>query len=342
MELTISQISDLLSGTYRGDCNTVITAVRGIEDAQAGDVSFVANAKYRKHLSTTNASAVLVVKAEDVSVNQIIVPEPYTAFGKLLEIFYPRIEAFEGLSEKAFIENGASVSAKATVLPFACIRNGALVKKGAIIYSGVYVGENAVIGEGSILHPNVVVYDSCIIGDGVIIHAGSVVGSDGFGFANPGHTNTKIPQVGFVQIDDGCEIGSNVSIDRGTIGKTWIQKNVKIDNLVQIAHNVTIGENSIIVSQTGIAGSATLGKSVVIGGQSGIVGHITVGDNVMAAARVGIHKDVPAASIIAGTPHKPYHRWLRTEATISRLPELNDTINVLKKKVDELEKKIPS
>jgi UDP-3-O-[3-hydroxymyristoyl] glucosamine N-acyltransferase len=196
------------------------------------------------------------------------------------------------------------------------------------------------VGEDSILYPNVTVYRRCLIGNRVILHAGVVVGSDGFGFANPGVENRKVPQVGIVQIDDEVEIQANTTIDRGTLGKTWIQRGVKIDNLVQIAHNVVIGENSIIVSQVGISGSTRLGKRVLIGGQAGLVGHINIGDNVMIAARAGVNKDIPASRIMSGTPAIPHTDWLRLSAHIQRLPEMHKTVLELKKKIEDLEKKL--
>jgi len=186
----------------------------------------------------------------------------------------------------------------------------------------------------------VTVYRRCLIGSRVILHAGVVVGSDGFGFANPGIENRKVPQVGIVQIDDDVEIQANTTIDRGTLGRTWIQRGAKIDNLVQIAHNVVIGENSIIVAQVGISGSTRLGKRVIIGGQAGLVGHIQIGDNVMIAARAGINKDIPASRIMSGSPAIPHQDWLRLNAHIMRLPETHKALTELRKKVEELEKKL--
>jgi UDP-3-O-[3-hydroxymyristoyl] glucosamine N-acyltransferase len=222
----------------------------------------------------------------------------------------------------------------------AFVGKGAKIAEGAILYPGVYVGPGAVVGEGSILYPNVTVYRRCLIGKRVILHAGVVVGSDGFGFANPGLENRKVPQVGIVQIDDDVEIQANTTIDRGTLGRTWIQRGAKIDNLVQIAHNVVIGENSIIVSQVGISGSTRLGKRVIIGGQAGLVGHINVGDNVMIAAQAGITKDIPASRIMSGSPAIPHRDWLRLNAHILRLPEMHKTLSELTKKIEELEKKL--
>jgi UDP-3-O-[3-hydroxymyristoyl] glucosamine N-acyltransferase len=225
------------------------------------------------------------------------------------------------------------------VFPRVFIGKGATIGKGSVVYPGVFVGRNVSIGENSILYANVTVYHSCIIGNGVILHSGVVIGADGFGFASPGKSNIKIPQIGFVQIDDDVEIGANTTVDRATLGKTWIQRNVKIDNLVQIAHNVVIGENSVITAQVGISGSTKLGKSVMVGGQSGMVGHIDIGDNVMIAADSKIHKNIKAGEIVGGKPHMPYKEFLQVEACQAKLPEMRATIKDLVKKVDELLKK---
>jgi UDP-3-O-[3-hydroxymyristoyl] glucosamine N-acyltransferase len=184
------------------------------------------------------------------------------------------------------------------------------------------------------------VYRRCIIGKNVTLHAGVVVGSDGFGFTNPGAENMKVPQTGIVQIDDNVEIGANTTIDRGTLGKTWIKEGAKIDNLVQIAHNVVVGENSIIVSQVGISGSTKLGRGVVLGGQAGLVGHINIGDHVMVAAQTGVHEDVLPRQVISGSPHMPHRDWLKAQACFSRLPEMRNSVKSLSKKVKELEEKI--
>ncbi len=340
MEKTVAEIAEYLNGRVVGDGSVVIRNVQGVDEAGKGDLTFVANRKYLKKLAATGASAVIVhPDMEGQGKNFIVVPDPYVAFGRVLALFYPDQEEQPGISTSAYIEDGASVSREAVVYPGATVCRGAKVEKGVVLYPGVFVGRDAVIDEGSILHPNVTVYRRCLIGKRVILHAGVVVGSDGFGFAAPGGANMKIPQVGIVQIDDDVEIGANTTIDRGTMGRTWIQKGVKIDNLVQIAHNVVIGEHSVIVAQVGISGSAKLGKGVIIGGQAGIVGHIRIGDHVMAAARAGIHKDVPPQSIVAGAPHRSHREWLRIEASIPKIPDMNSTIADLMKRVDLLEKK---
>jgi UDP-3-O-[3-hydroxymyristoyl] glucosamine N-acyltransferase len=324
-----------------GDGTVEIRDIKGLDEAGEGDLSFLANPKYRRKIATTAASAILVsAPVEGTGRNFVVVKDPYAALARLLELFYPEEREFRGVSPDACIGPGASVAEGATVYPGVYVGAGARVGRGTVLYPGVFIGHGASVGEDCILYPNVTVYRRCIIGSRVILHAGVVVGSDGFGFANPGVENRKVPQVGIVQIDDDVEIQANTTIDRGTLGKTWIQRGAKIDNLVQIAHNVVIGENSIVVAQVGISGSTRLGKRVIIGGQAGLVGHIRVGDNVMIAARAGIHKDIPASRIMSGAPAVPHTEWLRLNAHILRLPEMHRTIQELRKKIEELEKKL--
>jgi UDP-3-O-[3-hydroxymyristoyl] glucosamine N-acyltransferase len=318
----------------------VIERIRGIDEAGPGDLTFVANPKYRKKMETTGASAILVVPGTVCAgKNLLIVENPYVALGQLLALFHPEDEETAGISKHATVEAGADVSPEAVVYPGVHVCRGARVETQAVLYPGVFIGRDAAVGEASILYPGVTVYRRCRIGRRVILHAGVVVGSDGFGFALPGRENRKIPQVGTVQIDDDVEIGANTTIDRGTLGRTWIQRGVKIDNLVQIAHNVVIGEYSIIVAQAGISGSSQLGKGVVIGGQAGIVGHIRIGDGVMASARSGVHKNVPPGQIVAGTPHMLHREWLKMEACLPKLPEMREALAALRRRVAVLEEK---
>jgi UDP-3-O-[3-hydroxymyristoyl] glucosamine N-acyltransferase len=335
---TLNEIAIILEGRVSGDGEVLIERIRGIDEAGEGDLTFVANQKYLKKIHTTGASAILVSSgAVCKGKNLLIVAEPYIALGRLLSLFHPEGEEKEGVHANACIEAGANVSPKATVYPGVHICRGARVDDKAILYPGVFIGKDAIIGEASILYPHVTIYRRCLIGRRVVLHAGVVVGSDGFGFARPGQDNVKIPQIGYVQIDDDVEVGANTTIDCGTLGRTWIQRGVKIDNLVQIAHNVVIGEYSIVVSQVGISGSATLGKGVMIGGQAGLVGHIRIGDHVMIAAGSGVHKDVPAGRIVAGTPHMPHQEWLKMAACQSKLPALRETIATLQKRIAALE-----
>jgi UDP-3-O-[3-hydroxymyristoyl] glucosamine N-acyltransferase len=337
---SLNEIAAFLGGRVNGDGSVVIEQVRGIDEAGPGDITFVANEKYRKMLKTTQASAIIVspvVICEGK--NLLIVDEPYSSLGKLLELYYPEEDEPVGIDADARIEKGAVVSPEASVYPGVYIGSGARVGKRAVLYPGVFIGRNAAVGEDSILYPGVTVYRRCLIGSRVILHAGVIVGADGFGFALPGSKNRKIPQVGYVQIDDDVEIGANSTIDRGALGRTWIQRGVKIDNLVQVAHNVVIGENSVIVAQVGISGSAQLGRGVIIGGQAGIVGHIRIGDGVIAAARAGIHKDIPPGQIVAGAPHQPHREWLKKEAALQKLPELRKTVAELLGRIAALEEK---
>ncbi len=340
MKRTLNEIASLLDGQVVGDGHVIIEHVRGIDEAGKGDMTFVSNPKYLNKIATTNASAILVSpETERRDKNVIIVKDPYSAFGKLLGLFYPEENDTPGIMNNAFIEESAFISEEATIYPGVYVGRKTRIERGVVLYPGVYVGHGAVIDEDSILYSNVSVYKKCRIGKRVILHAGVVVGSDGFGFTGPGHENVKIPQVGIVQIDDDVEIGANTTIDRGTMDKTWIKRGVKIDNLVQIAHNVVIGEYSLITSQVGISGSTKLGKGVIIGGQAGLVGHINIEDYVMIGAKSGVHEDVAARQVVSGAPHMPHKYWLRVQSCLSKLPEMRRTVASLLKRIENLEKK---
>mgnify|MGYP001166967896 CR=1 FL=1 len=341
MKKSVAEIAALIGGSVCGDENALVGDIRPIDEAGESDLTFISNPKYFKMLKTTRAAAVLVppgTVAPDKTL--IVVADPYAAFAKLMAVFYPIDHGPVGVSPDACIEEGAVVSPEATVLPRAVISRGAQINRGAVIYPGVYIGPNARVGEDSILYANVTVYARCIIGKRVILHSGVVIGADGFGFAEPGAGNAKIPQVGIVQIDDDVELGANTTVDRAALGKTWIQRNVKVDNLVQIAHNVVIGENSAIAAQTGISGSAKIGRGVIIGGQVGIVGHISIGDHAMIAAASGIHKDIPAGAVGGGRPFQTYKEWLKVESSKIRLPEYRAKLDKLIRQVEALEEKI--
>lgn len=341
MKITLKEIAKILGGTIIGAEEVIINDIRSIEEANEGDLTFIANKKYFKKLKSTKASAILAPpQTVAEGKNLIIVADPYAVLGKLLALFYPLEHGQSGISPDAYIEDGATVSPEATVFPRAFISKGVKIGKGAVIYPGVYIGRNASVGENSLIYANVTVYHDCIIGKRVILHSGVVIGSDGFGFASPGVDNAKIPQVGFVQIDDDVEIGANSTVDRATMGKTWIKRNVKIDNLVQIAHNVVIGENSAIAAQVGISGSTKLGKSVIVGGQAGMVGHLNIGDNVMVAAASSIHNDIESGQIVAGSPQVSHKEWLKIEACRVRLPRMRATLIELVEKVEKLQAKI--
>jgi len=336
----LKEIAEYVGGTVAGNADVVVSNVRGIDEAGEGDLTFISNPKYRDRLKKTRASAILVspgVTSPDQ--NLIITDDPYAAMAMTLTLLYPEEPVSAGVSRDAFIAEDAEIAEDATVYPGAYIGRKARVGGRVVLYPGVFVGDEVSIGDDSVLYPNVVVYKRCLIGKRVTLHAGVVVGADGFGFANPGAENRKVLQVGIVQIDDDVEVGANTTIDRGTLGKTWIQRGVKIDNLVQIAHNVVIGENSIIVAQVGISGSTKLGGGVILGGQVGLVGHIDIGDNVMIGAQSGVNEDVPAGQIVSGSPHMPHYNWLRAQACFSKLPEMRKTVHSLLKRIELLEEK---
>jgi UDP-3-O-[3-hydroxymyristoyl] glucosamine N-acyltransferase len=341
MEKSISEIAAIVGGTVIGDDKAVISGIRPIDEAGDRDISFIADAKYLKLLSVTRAAAILAPPATAAEgKNLILVADPRAAFAKLLGIFHPLDHGRSGVSPDAYVEEGAQVSPGATLFPRCFISAGAKIAAGAVIYPGVFIGRNVSVGEDSILYANVSVYAGCMIGRRVILHSGVVVGADGFGFATPGTDNAKIPQVGIVQIDDDVELGANTTVDRATMGKTWIQRNVKIDNLVQVAHNVVIGENTAMAAQTGISGSTRIGQSVMIGGQVGIVGHISIGDRVMIGASAGVHKDIPSGLVGGGRPFQTYKEWLKLESSKLKLPEMRVKLAKLIKQVEQLEAKI--
>jgi UDP-3-O-[3-hydroxymyristoyl] glucosamine N-acyltransferase len=334
----LREIARHVGGSVVGDPDVFVSHVQGIDEAGEGDLTFIANPKYRDRLETTRASAILVSPGvTSPGKNLIVTDDPYSAMAKTLALLYPDETPPPGISTRAFVESDAEIGEEVTLYPGVYIGRRARIGRDVRLYPGVVVGDGASVGDGSTLYPNVVVYKNCAIGKRVILHAGVIVGADGFGFANPGADNRKVPQVGIVQIDDDVEIGANTTIDRGTLGKTWIQKGVKIDNLVQIGHNVVIGENSIIVAQVGISGSTKLGESVILGGQVGVVGHITLGDHVMVGAQSGVHESVPPNRIVSGSPHMPHRTWLRVQACTEHLPEMRKTVNSLLKRVEALE-----
>ena len=336
----LSEIAEFINAQLIGNGNILIHGIKGIDEAEEGDLTFIGNPQYKSMLESTFASAVLVDFADEhPRTNLLVVKDPYSALAKILDWMYPRTHSVKGISRKAYIEEGSDVAESATIYPNVYVGTGAKISAGAVLYPGVVIGDHAVIGEDSILYPNVVVYNRCIIGKRCILNAGVIVGGDGFGFANPGVENLKVPQIGIVQIDDDVEIGANTTIDRSALGKTWIQKGVKIDNLVMIAHNVVIGENSVIVAQVGISGSTKIGKSVILAGQVGVVGHIEIGDGVMVGAQSGVGESIAPGQLVSGSPTMPHRTWLKAQAIIAKLPEIRNTLASLVKRVEALEKR---
>ncbi|MBC8181633.1 UDP-3-O-(3-hydroxymyristoyl)glucosamine N-acyltransferase [candidate division KSB1 bacterium] len=341
MELTLTEIAELVNGEVVGDGSVIITGVGKIEDALPGQITFISNPKYVKFIDSTKASAVLV--GEDfpqVSIPVVRTKNAYFSFLKLLRYFNPPIETLEeGIHPSAVIHETATIGANTRIGAGVVIGKSSRIGENSTIYPGVVIGVDVVVGSNTVLHANVVLRERVKVGSKVILHSGVVVGSDGFGFAREGETYHKIPQVGIVIIEDDVEIGSNCSIDRATLGATIIRKGVKLDNLIQVAHNVEIGENTVIAAQTGISGSTKLGRNMMIGGQVGFTGHIEVGDRVTVAAQSGVSKYFPPDSVVFGYPARPIMQAKRQEAALRRLPGLLKRISELESKLAAFEKK---
>ncbi len=339
--ITLKAIAKLLGGKVVGDDKTLITGICGIKEAQPGDVTFVANSKYLPLIDQTRASAVITSWEVERAARPIIRTEnPSLAFSKLIGLLNPGVEMRpRGISPKAVIAKSARLGKGATIGPFAVIEEDACIGDRTIVMSGCYVGRRAAIGNDCLIYPNVAIQGGVEIGHRVIVHSGTVIGSDGFGFVTVKGIHHKIPQIGTVVIEDDVEIGANVTIDRARFGKTVVGKGTKIDNLVQIAHNVETGENCILVAQSGISGSTTLGSNVVLAGQAGLVGHITIGENVMVGAQSGVTKSVPPNTSVWGYPAKPLAHAKKVNAAFQRLPKLYEALEDLKRRIKALEEK---
>ncbi len=340
--MTLKEIAEALQGELHGPEDIEISGPGKIEEAHPGQITFLANPKYKQYLSTTHASAIVVDKElSEVQIPYILVPNAYLAFMQILKLFTPKQhDYFEGISQQAFVHPTAQVDSTARIAPLAYIGPNVKIGAGTIVYPGVVLLKNVVVGNDCVLYPNVSIREDCLIGNRVILHNGVVVGSDGFGFAPNGGVYYKIPQIGNVVIEDDVEIGANSTIDRATTGSTIVHKGCKFDNLVQIAHNVKIGENTVIAAQTGIAGSTEVGKNVTIGGQVGITGHIKINDRAMIAAKTGISKNVPEGAVFFGIPGRPILKQKRIEATIRHLPEMMQRIRELEKELQKLKEKL--
>jgi UDP-3-O-[3-hydroxymyristoyl] glucosamine N-acyltransferase len=338
VETSLRYIADSLGGTLEGDDSIVISGISSLALAKEGDISFLADPGLRDQVLTTRASAILVKAHIDLFAGpQVIIPDPYLAYARVAAIFAPAPPRFQGVSEKAVIGEGVVLGKGVSIYPFVYVGKEAVIDDEVTLFPGVYIGDGVHVGEGTVVYPNVSVLPNCIIGRNVIIHAGSVIGSDGFGYARDGDVSVKIPQTGIVEIGDEVEIGANTTIDRASFEKTIIERGVKTDNLVQIGHNVVVGEHTIIVAQAGIAGSTRIGRNVIIGPQAGVIDHLEIGDRAMVVGGSGVAKSVPAGEVVAGFPTMPHRLWLKTRGHIRRLPEYSDKLRELEKRIEKLE-----
>lgn len=341
---TVGEIADLIGGRVIGDRDPVIKDAAPIEEAGPGHVTFAIDKGRLGMIHSTGATAVIVpesavasIEAGKTGVSVISVKDPMHAMAEVLDLFRPLILPSPGIHPQAVVHERASIGEAVHLGAASVVEDGATIGRGCVIFPGVYVGAGVEVGEGSVIYPGVVVREGCTIGARVIIHPNAVVGSDGFGYRHDGKAYRKIPQRGTVRIEDDVEIGAGVTIDRATIGQTIIGRGTKIDNLVQVAHNVRVGPGTVIVAQAGIAGSATIGANVQLGGQSGVNGHITVADGTRVAAKAGVVQDTEPGSILSGFPAIAHGTWLRAKNVFSRLPELNRKVRELEKRLKELE-----
>ena len=329
LEFSAQQIAMMIHGQIEGDASVTVHNFGKIEEATAGQISFLANPKYEAFLYTTAASIVIIGAQqqlkEKIKATLIRVPDAYAAFATLLTKYQElKTQQLEGIQSPSFIAPSAKIGANHFIAAFAYINEGATLGEHVKIFPNVVVGENVKIGNHVTIYPGVVIYADCVIGNHVTIHSGTIIGSDGFGFApKEDGSYQKVPQLGNVIIEDHVEIGANTTIDRATIGSTIIRKGVKLDNQIQIAHNAEIGTNTVIAAQTGVSGSTKIGDNVMIGGQVGLTGHIHVADGVKIAAKSGVTKTVKTANVtLTGNPAAEQKQSLRSQVYVKNLPEL--------------------
>jgi UDP-3-O-[3-hydroxymyristoyl] glucosamine N-acyltransferase len=344
MRFDLQELAARVGGTVIGDGTVVIEGVAPLEEAGPDQLSFFSNKKYRKAFDASRAGAVIVEPGTAAAEGRTLlaVENAYLAFAKISTLFHPPREPMPEIAPSAVVHPTARVHPSAQVMPLACVGPGAEVGPRTIVFSGVQIGHDARVGADCLIYQNVVIRERCVVGDRVILQPGAVIGSDGFGFAldmaGDGHgpRHYKVPQVGHVVVEDDVEIGANTCVDRATLGVTRICRGAKIDNLVQIAHNVEVGPLSIIAAQVGISGSTKLGMGVVAWGQVGIVGHLTIGDRAVLNAQSGIAHDVEPGARLAGSPAKPDVQWARNAAVYDRLTDMRRELRQLRKELDQL------
>lgn len=337
--ISVEKLAEMVDGQVFGDKTSLIRGFAPMDTAGPDDISFLVKAKMADLLETTGAGAIIVPLAvkEGGSTSLIRVKDPYLAAAIIHSFFMEKPFEAKGAHPRAYVGENCLFGKEITIGPLAVLGDRVQLGERVTVGPGAVIGDDVEIGDDTTIHANVTVYPNCIIGNRVAIHSGTVIGSDGYGYAaNERGEHIKRPQVGIVRIDDDVEIGANSCIDRAAYGVTWIKSGVKIDNLVQVAHNVVVGENSLLVSQVGIAGSTTLGRNVVLGGQAAVAGHINIGDQVMVAARGGLHCDQPKGAVLGGAPAMPIRQWAKACAVFAKLPELQSKVRKNSRTIDEL------
>lgn len=342
MEFSAKQIAQFVQGVIEGDENATVNTFAKIEDGKLGAISFLSNPKYTHYIYDTESSIVLVDKSVELEkptkATLIRVDNAYECVAKLLQLYESMKPKKTGVDSLAFVSPSAKIGENVYIGAFAYIGDNVVIGNGCQIYPNVVICENAKVGNDCLFYPNVTIYHDCHVGNRVTLHAGSVVGSDGFGFAPSENGYDKIPQIGIVTIEDDVEIGANTCIDRSTMGSTYVRKGVKLDNLVQIAHNTDIGANTVMSAQVGVAGSTKVGQWCMFGGQVGIAGHITIGNKVFLGAQSGVPSSLKDDQTLIGTPPMEKLPYFKSQAIFQRLPDLYKQIQKLQKEVDELKK----
>lgn len=343
MEFTAKQIAEFIQGRVVGDENAAVSTFAKIEEGKPGAISFLSNTKYTHYLYDTKSTIVLVDEAleleKEVSCTLIRVKSAYEAVAKLLQLYESMKPKRKGIDSLAFIDPTAKIGKDCYIAPFVAIGPNVTIGDGCVLHPHVTVGENATVGNNTEIYSNAVIYHDCKVGNNCILHAGCVIGADGFGFAPTADGYDKIPQIGIVTIEDNVEIGANTCVDRSTMGSTYVRKGVKLDNLVQIAHNTDIGANTVMSSQVGIAGSTKVGEWCMFGGQVGVAGHISIGNKVMLGAQSGVPSSLEDNQQLIGTPPMGMKAYFRSQAIFRRLPDMYKELNTLRKEVEELKAK---
>lgn len=344
MEFSAKQIAEFIQGRVEGDENATVHDFAKIEEGKKGAISFLSNPKYTHYIYNTESSIVLVdesvVLEQPVKATLIRVKSAYESVAKLLQLYESMKPKKKGIDSLAFVSPTAKVGENCYVGPFAYIGDGAEVGDGCQIYPHAVVGERVKVGDNCLFYPNSVIYHDCRVGNNVTLHSGSVIGADGFGFAPSANGYDKIPQIGIVTIEDDVEIGANTCVDRSTMGSTYVRKGVKLDNLVQIAHNTDIGANTVMSSQCGVAGSTKVGEWCMFGGQVGLAGHITIGNKVFLGAQSGVPGNIKDNQQLIGTPPMEQRQYFKSQAVFRRLPDMYKQLNDLQKTIDELKAKL--
>ena len=336
--ITLGELARAIGGRVTGAEDTVISGVSSLEQARPGDLAYVDGDRFVKTALNSKAAAFVVAQPlSGLPRPQLAAANPKYAFARLVQQFFTSPYKARGIAQQISQGTGVQIGPDASIWPFVTLGDRVKIGARVTLYPGVFVGDDSVVGDDCLLYPNVTIRERCTIGQRVIIHSGTVIGSDGFGYVQHEGRHQKIPQIGTVVIEDDVELGANVAVDRATFGQTIIRRGTKVDNLVQIAHNVTVGEHNILVAQVGIAGSTTLGSHVVVGGQAGLSDHIEVGDRVMIAARSGVNRSLTGDQIVSGTPAMPHEVSIKAQAVVPRLPELRQQVRDLERRVRELE-----